>query len=149
LADAEHVARLESLRARDARAVDEGAVRGLQILHPGAVAAHLDPRVAGRCELVAGEYEVVLPAPADGDRCRVERELRPILEARAALHDEPDRPARLLPAAEPRCCGGCGCEDHAVLARRLPLTSRRADHAYDEEVEQYEEGDLEDEEHLR
>src|SRR4051794_24640808 len=149
LADAQDVARLEALRAGDARAVDERAVRRLQIQHPGAVAAHLDPRVAGRCELVAGEHEVVLPTPTDRDGRRVERELCSVFEARAALHDEPDRPARPLPTTEPGCRGGCGCEDHAVLARRLPLASRQADDAHDEEVEQHEEGDLEDEEYLR
>jgi hypothetical protein len=83
----------------------KGAVRRLQILHPGAVAAHVDPRVAGRGELVAGEHEVVLPARPTVTGCRVERRLRSVFEARAPLHDEPDRPARLLPAAEPRCCG--------------------------------------------
>src|SRR4051812_22202217 len=69
LADAEHVARVEPVRARDARAVDVGAVRRLEILYPGAVAAHLDPRMAGRRELVALEYEVVLPAAPDCERC--------------------------------------------------------------------------------
>ena len=101
LADAEDVARAHPLGADDARAVDERAVRRVEVLHPDAVAARLDPRVAGGRELVPVEDEVVLAAAADGDRGGVDGEHRAGLEARAALHDEVHGPALRAAAADP------------------------------------------------
>ena len=106
LADAEDVARAHPLGADDARAVDERAVRRVEILHPDAVAARLDARVARGGELVPVEDEVVLAAAPDGDRSGVERELRALSRLGLRWTTSCTDAARRALATEARGCGG-------------------------------------------
>ena len=98
------------------------------------------------------EHEVVLAAASEGERRGVERELAlPSRGSGCAGRRGAPTCACGVAAAEPGF-RGCGRrEDHAVLARRPAPVSRPrgADDAHDEDVEEHEEGDLEDEEELR
>src|SRR5215831_63607 len=145
LADADDVPRREPPGAIEPRAVQVGAVRRAEILHPHTVVARLEPRMPRGRVFVGADRDVVLPAAPDRQLRRVQLEVLSLVEDRALDDDQPARD----PAAPPRLHAGLARrrEDEALL-RHPQVTARRPYDPPDEEVEQDEERDLEDEQDL-
>src|SRR5438552_9780570 len=97
--------------------------------------------------IVTLEREVVLRPAADRDRGRVERSLLARVERRAADDDEPAGTGhrRVRHSAQLACLRRP--EDEALL-RQTEILARGSDDAPDEQVEENDEGDLEDEQKL-
>ena len=131
---------------RHAGAVHEGAVRGADVLDPDPVAPRLEASVLRRSELVAVERDLVLPAAADLRRASSRPDLLAGVE-RGALEDdqpgafdgrEPEARGLRRPMSTLSWAGapGAGAEVAARAAHDPP----------DEEIEQDDEGDLQDQE---
>src|SRR5215831_4874873 len=145
LTDADDVALRQPAGTIEARAVQVGAVRRAEVLHPDAVLARLEPRVACGGVLVGANRDVVLAAAPDRQLRRVELEVAAFVEVRALDDDQPAGD----PAAPARLDAGVTrrSEDEALL-RHPQVAARRAHDPPDEEIEQDEERDLEDEQDL-
>src|SRR5437763_4086790 len=145
LADAQDVARRQPLRPRQPDAVQVRAVRRADVLDPDAVLAWLDPRMRRGRVLVGVELDVVLRAAAHGQRRRVELPLLALAERGAREHRELPRLDVRPGVAEARHRAR---GEHEALLRQRHVASGGAHDPPDEQVEQHQEGDLEDEQRL-
>ena len=139
----------EAPRRRHARSVDEGAVRRADVLDPEPVAPRLEASVLRGGELVAVERDLVLAAAADRHGHRVDRNLLAGIERRALDDDQPGA----LHGCEAEARGLRRPHEHALLRgsirrRSSEVAARAAHDPPDEEIEEDDEGDLEDQQRL-
>src|SRR5512132_773264 len=141
--DPDEVARGKLARPAEPDAVDERAVGRSHVFDPNAVAPWLDAGVVRGSVVVPVEAHVVRAAAADRDARGIELELGVLVNRAAPDHDESSH-LRLRLGSEPR--GRCLLRaDHEALLGHAEVAARGPDDAPDEEVEEDEEGSLEQE----